>query len=641
MNNVQNRATEDGNRNRQEVYPAGKQDVELYVRTYTTMLRSSSDIKIKALVQAHVSSDSSLHVKADAPEPDLGAFGYSSQRLPVEMMRVTRVLLGQSEQIFRANGYDVSKWQSVSAAGRRRRWYYDGRNTLAVYIASTSDVDDIIPVLVGFQIEWNKLYTLLNADPNTIEIIRAGLDEDSPIYSEIVKVITSRLMMSVEDWERLRAIWGKDFWDNLLLMSAHDKSISVQMLGGTYIGYGKAADRWWQPIGHRLSELGLQDRPVYFVSSNTHSLTNMLGGGVQRSRGELDKFVRGSRDPEVIEEYENIMAGESKSNLDNFLYFISRRYYSKNRATLQHREQEESERGIHYIHTRDGMAVDAQIIELAKLRPGDLDPRLKLPNLGALSQSNAVLINIDYPLGLAAYYALVQLLQSVSDLHGVYVLGKAATLNGSIGDVMISNSVYDEHSLNTYWLDNCFTASDITPYLVYGALLDNQKAVTVKGPYLQNRGYLDEYYRESYTVVEMEAGPYLNALYEHIYSNRYPMSEHINLNRLPFDLGVLHYASDTPYTRGKNLGANSMAYMGMDSTYACSVAILSRIFKLEGAGNAANTEQNRQEAVASLLAETVDAMATTSRFDGDSSDGERADVDSRVPVPAGAGASSK
>jgi len=50
---------------------------------------------------------------------------------------------------------------------------------------------------------------------------------------------------------------------------------------------------------------------------------------------------------------------------------------------------------------------------------------------------------------------------------------------------------------------------------------------------------------------------------------------------LPYELGILHYGSDTPYTRGKNLGAGSLSYFGMDSTYASTVAILRRIFENE------------------------------------------------------------
>jgi hypothetical protein len=62
---------------------------------------------------------------------------------------------------------------------------------------------------------------------------------------------------------------------------------------------------------------------------------------------------------------------------------------------------------------------------------------------------------------------------------------------------------------------------------------------------------------------------------------RHPVNEVINLYGLPFDLGILHYASDTPLTKGRNLGAGSLSYFGMDSTYAVSLAILRRIFLLE------------------------------------------------------------
>jgi hypothetical protein len=146
---------------------------------------------------------------------------------------------------------------------------------------------------------------------------------------------------------------------------------------------------------------------------------------------------------------------------------------------------------------------------------------------------------------------------------------------------MISGVVYDEHSGNTYWFENCFSYADLAPYLVYGAALDNQKAVTVKGTFLQNEGYLDFFYRENYTVVEMEAGPYLNALYEDMNLRRYPSGEAINLQThrpgTP-DLGIIHYASDTPYTRAQTLGARGLDYYGMDSTYASTIAILRRIF---------------------------------------------------------------
>jgi hypothetical protein len=282
------------------------------------------------------------------------------------------------------------------------------------------------------------------------------------------------------------------------------------------------------------------------------------------------------------------------------LYYASRRFYNETksgREAFATKKSEEQQRGIHHIPTKEGMPIDVQVIELARLNPEDFDARVRIDGVERLRQSRAILLNIDYPLGLAAYYIFVQVTESLENIKGMYVLGKAATLNGRIGDVMVSDSVFDEHSQNTYWLNNCFTAADVAPFLVYGSVLDNQKAVTVKGTYLQNRPYLDSYYRDNYTVVEMEAGPYLNALYEYTYPTRYPVEEHINFTKLPMDLGFLHYGSDTPYTRGKNLGAIRLAYLGMDSAYATSVAILRRMFEMELASLPSETKPDDDQSI--------------------------------------------
>ncbi|MDP9358706.1 MAG: hypothetical protein M3R02_26195, partial [Chloroflexota bacterium] len=92
------------------------------------------------------------------------------------------------------------------------------------------------------------------------------------------------------------------------------------------------------------------------------------------------------------------------------------------------------------------------------------------------------------------------------------------------------------------------------------------------------------YYRENYTVVEMEAGPYLNAVYEDLFLRRHPSDEAINLRvGTPnmMDLGIIHYASDTPYTRAQTLGARGLSFYGMDSTYASTIAILRRVLAQE------------------------------------------------------------
>jgi hypothetical protein len=80
----------------------------------------------------------------------------------------------------------------------------------------------------------------------------------------------------------------------------------------------------------------------------------------------------------------------------------------------------------------------------------------------------------------------------------------------------------------------------------------------------------------------MEAGPFLGAVYELVNPNRVPGDEVVHLSaHTPFDLGIVHYASDTPYSRRQSLLSKSLSFFGVDATYSCAIAIVRRIFELE------------------------------------------------------------
>src|SRR5262245_32809373 len=189
-------------------HEAGKREVEMYIRTYQTLLRSSGEVGLKALVQAHYNSDSVLHPEARASDPDMSAFIYAVLRVPTAILQTSRVLLGQSEEVFAQHGFQVEQWQSVTASARRRKWFYDGAGTLAAFIASVSDTDDIVPTLVALQIEWNKFHWLLNSDPTTMHTPERRVERASPVYAEITKVVLERIHVPPEDWRRMLAVSG-------------------------------------------------------------------------------------------------------------------------------------------------------------------------------------------------------------------------------------------------------------------------------------------------------------------------------------------------------------------------------------------------------------------------------------------------
>src|ERR671916_391020 len=107
----------------------GKREVDLYVRTYNTLLQSSGAIGVSSLEPAHVTAASALHAGAADPAPDLNAFIYAIQRLPA-------------------------------------------------CIASASDLDDLIPTIVAYQIEWNKIHRLVQADPELFAVIERAAEPE-------------------------------------------------------------------------------------------------------------------------------------------------------------------------------------------------------------------------------------------------------------------------------------------------------------------------------------------------------------------------------------------------------------------------------------------------------------------------------
>ncbi|MFZ3070215.1 MAG: hypothetical protein WA110_03725 [Anaerolineaceae bacterium] len=565
------------------------EEIDLYLRTIYSLLRSTNEVQIRSLEEVHSGMNSSLHMHARDPFPDTSALIYSLLRLPECIFQVKKIILGQTEANFMQYGYgNVEEWTEVAARARRRRCFFDGKDQMACYIASRSDIDDVVPTLTALQIEWNKLHNLLSTAPN--ELIFTASPADPASFQELA----NQLELSVGDLARLYTILGENFNATMQIFASQKCNFRLQLLSGSLNDYRKATEKWWEKIETRYPEINR--RPIYFVSSNTHSIVNLLSGFALSKREELIDFVHDISEQTLLAEWEDIQNQNVRSRPENFFYYVMKKYQSMpaGRALYDEQLNFERERGIYRFPSVHAFDTEAQVIDLSKLDPATIDGRITPgTNPGSsewefLKKSNALIVNIDYPLGFGAYHLLTKVAENASQILGIYVMGKAASLNAIRGDVILPNVVYDEHSKNTYIFDNNFQAGDVSPYLIYGTVLDNQKAVSVWGTFLQNSSVMDVIYREGYTDIEMEAGPYLSAVYELFRPQRHPVNEIVNLHKLPFDLGILHYASDTPLTKGKNLGAGALSYLGMDSTYGVSLAILRRVMQLESLRNSKN-----------------------------------------------------
>ena len=79
-----------------------------------------------------------------------------------------------------------------------------------------------------------------------------------------------------------------------------------------------------QPIADAAPSL--RSRPVYFISSNTHSLPNLLTGFALRHATELIDYVQRDGASDLQTEWALIQSGQVPSSRENFLYYVLKKY---------------------------------------------------------------------------------------------------------------------------------------------------------------------------------------------------------------------------------------------------------------------------------------------------------------------------
>ncbi|RME59437.1 MAG: hypothetical protein D6790_10690, partial [Caldilineae bacterium] len=233
---------------------AGNEEIELYIRTIYSLLRSSGPIRLRSLEETHVGMNSSLHQRAASPEIDMAALTYAALRLPDCFPEVRLVVMGQMEEVFRRRGYPgVESWPRVAARARRRKLYFEPESrVLAAFIASVSDIDDMVPTMVTYQIEWNKLHEKLNRHQSVLSLLEEengstgtaasgqedGANDEAADFLFLHGAASRReklaavLDLTLDDFLRLEQVWpGKMLLENLRRAARTRLDVQINVLG--------------------------------------------------------------------------------------------------------------------------------------------------------------------------------------------------------------------------------------------------------------------------------------------------------------------------------------------------------------------------------------------------------------------------
>jgi hypothetical protein len=490
---------------------ASKETIELHLRTYRSALRSSKEIEVSSLIPTYLKMNPLLHQKAESDQIDRQALNYSLNRFPKEILKTNLIIIGQTEDIFQEAGYNLSNWQHVEAPKRRRRvCYHPKKKIMACYAASISDVDDIVNMAISLEIELEKA-----AEKGITSFKGIHLPQKAPNFE-------------------------------------------IQLLSGTWVNFSKTAQGWWQFVSEKsANKFDLSHQELVFVSSNNHSLINLLDGFCLDHRQEIYTEIE-TNFPEI-----NRIIRQSDLPEEYLVYFASQFAFQSNKKLWQKKLSAEEKKGIVRLHSHKHLDLETQII------PGEIiDKKLK----------DLVILNSEYPLGFGAFHLLEEILENVHDIQAVFILGKAAALNTKVGDILIPKIVFDEHTQNTYMINNCFNET-FPDEFESGSILDNQRLVSVLGTFLENEDLFNDYSEKEFNIIEMEAGPYLGAVSQATYTKPLAQETIVDLYQPPFTLGLVYYSSDNPYILSDTLG-EMLGISGIEATYLASQTIIDRIKKL-------------------------------------------------------------
>lgn len=530
------------------IFSSTEDSVGAHINFYRKLLAGGKPVFLSQFVDTYLRMKPLLHNLASSPDFDLPALKYSATRLPAKIYEIKKIIISQNQADFEKNGVEHGINNIVESKNRRRLMFYDpAHSTLCCVINSDSDIDDLINLLLIYSVEFKKIKKQINSPK--------GLSPLSEIFST--------------EWsELLTFIQNYDFDPQILL---YPSSESV---------YISNCHDWWLTQAAQSRFLNLNHTPVYFVSSNSHSLINIIGGYINSKQNYIFDFIA-KHHADIYQQWFDSKVEKNLYQVNDFLYYLSNEFLKDNPEYVSDKKIYESKLGVIELNKVSNFPVDTQIIPLKSLiLSSHLDSNITIPDRNKILNSSAVIVNVQYPLGIAAKYLLNELINYFEKFIGIYIIGKAAILNGSIGDFQIPEIVSDEITNNIYKFNNIF--NDYFPFTAnISRVLNHQKAACVYGTLLENQNQIDNYRHSGFNIIEMESSNYLTALVENYQLNKTPVSRsfYYTLDKLPVDFGIINYASDNPLTQ--NLGYEKYEFKSIETTYLPTLTVLQRIINLE------------------------------------------------------------
>lgn len=492
---------------------------------------------------------------------ELKGLEYVMDRLPIGIEECSKIILTDENQ------FEDSLFKEIVPLKRRRKSYRISRNEM-IFIVSRglSEIYDIITHMVFLNIEAKKIHRRMHDDMGHCTVEWRTLEKametanqmdmhelDSAIWN--LSIILGRSYHETRETYEYMESNRKQHCSNCGLFSiiyhlgkkierekkSTDDAQIVYLTPSlmSIIGQQKYGTIWSDQIKEVINEKGIGNRPLHIVSSNLHSVMNVL-----YAYAAVSEKPKPSKSETIYDFFTRIR--DRKSEIVQFA----------------------KEHGLVDIKDNSGTNIDCQLIDTTRIESIPFHPDLKIdPKI--FKEKQPVILVMDYAFGTQAFELMETLLKPYQnqkiDIGSISIMGKAGILTGSKGDIMLATAHVCEGFSDNYIVENDMVESDFDPDVnVFSGTM-----ATVVGTSLQNRDIL-EMFRDNWNAVglEMEGGHYQKAINAAIIKRYIPKN---------IKTRYAYYASDNPLETGSTLAAGALGSEGIKPTYMITKIILEKI----------------------------------------------------------------
>lgn len=493
---------------------------------------------------------------------ELNGLKYVMDRLPAGIEECRVIYMTDDE------GYRTSQFKPIIPPKRRRHCYRIDKEQMNVELTrGRSDVYDILTHLTFLFIESHKIRQKAVIDHNGTpgrewqaleKVVLENKELNDAETEQIIAYLSTLLSRTFEETKKTyesfkepgnpnrffqMIYWlGKLAIDEAYLGQKREIKFSPRLR--ERLGHHVYGEIWATNIKEVLKKQNLLERPIHIISSNMHSVQNVLfaQSALKTDKDEMDLYKDLSQ--------------------------------SSNKQLRQKVEKLAKKNGMIYLKDHSGANIDVQIFDTALIDEKILPKSLKSKNQAEMP----VLIVMDYAFGEQAFEVMDELLKPYEannekeflNVKSISIMGKAGILVGNKGDIMIPKVHMFEGTADNYPFENQFSANDFKDeeLKVYEGTM-----VTVLGTSLQNKDILAFFKNSTWQAIglEMEGAHYQKAI----------QSASKIRGNISADVKVryAYYASDNPLETGSTLASGPLGEKGVKPTYIITKQILNQILK--------------------------------------------------------------